>query len=61
MLAGGGVYAAAYPWFKANVLPIGDLGKLTLPTAFGVGHWAVIAVLACLFAAAFVLFEKRGL
>jgi uncharacterized membrane protein YedE/YeeE len=61
MLAGGGIYAALYPTFKATVLSWGNLGKVTLPQAMGVSHWVVIVTMALLFLAMFRLFEKRGL
>ena len=61
MLAGGGIYAALYPAFKATVLSWGNLGKVTLPQAMGVSPWVVIVVMAILFLAMFRLFEKKGL
>ncbi len=61
MLAGGGIYAALYPTFKATVLSWGNLGKVTLPQAMGVSPWIVIVTMALLFLAMFRLFEKRGL
>ncbi len=61
MLAGGGIYAALYPTFKATVLSWGNLGKVTLPQVMGVSHWVVIVTMAILFLAMFRLFEKRGL
>ena len=61
MLAGGGIYAALYPSFKATVLSWGNLGKVTLPQAMGVSHWVVIVAMVLLFLAMFRLFEKRGL
>jgi uncharacterized protein len=61
MLAGGGIYAALYPTFKATVLAWGNLGKVTLPQVMGVSHWIVIVTMALLFLAMFRLFEKRGL
>ena len=61
MLAGGGIYAALYPSFKATVLSWGNLGKVTLPQVMGVSPWIVIVTMALLFLAMFRLFEKRGL
>ena len=61
MLAGGGIYAALYPTFKATVLSWGNLGKVTLPQAMGISHWVVIVAMALLFLAMFRLFEKKGL
>ena len=61
MLAGGGVYAALYPFLKATVIALGDMGKITLPEVVGVSHWVVIPLLILLFLGAFRLFEKKGL
>ncbi len=61
MLAGGALYAEAYPLMKETVLTWGDFGKITLPQVLGVSHWAVIVplvvggVLLCRW------FEKKGL
>jgi len=61
MLAGGAVYAVLYPVFKATVLGIGTMGKVTLPQVAGLSHWVVIAAMIVLFLGAFRLFEKKGL
>jgi len=61
MLAGGGIYAALYPGFKATVLAWGNLGKVTLPQIMGVSHWVVLIVMSILFLSMFRLFEKKGL
>ena len=45
MLAGAAIYAEAYPWVKANVLGVGDYGKITLATATGITPWIYFAVL----------------
>jgi hypothetical protein len=42
MLAGGVIYAEAYPLLKKTVLTWGDFGKITLPQALGINHWFVI-------------------
>ncbi|MEW6289068.1 MAG: YeeE/YedE thiosulfate transporter family protein [Thermodesulfobacteriota bacterium] len=42
MLAGGVIYAEAYPFLKKTVLTWGDFGKITLPQALGINHWFVI-------------------
>jgi len=61
MLAGGGLYAWAYPWMKSAVIPIGDFGKITVPQALGINHWIFIAAFAVVVVLFFRLFEKRGL
>ncbi len=48
MLVGAGLYAEAFPWLKTTVLTWGNYGKVTLPQALGVNHWAVIAAVAAL-------------
>ncbi|MBT8043398.1 MAG: YeeE/YedE family protein [Verrucomicrobiae bacterium] len=51
MLVGGLVYAASYPWIKANILSVGDYGKIrlsdVLPVSDGV-LYVIIAVVAVL-------------
>ncbi|OKY74086.1 MAG: YeeE/YedE family protein [Desulfobulbaceae bacterium DB1] len=42
MLAGGMLYAEAYPLMKKTVLTWGDFGKITLPQALGINHWIII-------------------
>ena len=61
MLAGGAAYAGLYPAFKATVIGLGNLGKVTLPQVTGMPHWAVIAAMIVLFVGAFRVFEKKGL
>jgi hypothetical protein len=52
MLAGGALYAEAFPFLKSTVLGVGDLGKVTLADA-GISPWWLIAGFA---GAAVVLF-----
>jgi len=61
MLAGGSLYAALYPAFKATVLGLGNLGKVTPPQVIGVSHWVVLIAMSLLFLAMFRRFEKKGL
>ena len=61
MLAGGGLYAWAYPFLKANVIPIGDFGKITVPGVLGISHWWVILALAAVVLVFFRFVEKKGL
>ena len=61
MIVGGGLYAWAFPWLKAAVIPIGDLGKISVPQVLGVNHWIVIVAFAAVVLFLFRLFEKRGL
>jgi len=45
MLAGAAIYAEAYPWVKANLLGVGDFGKITLASSTGITEWIYFAVL----------------
>jgi uncharacterized protein len=44
MLAGGALYAEAYPLVKQSLLTWGNLGMITLPGVLNVNHWFVIPV-----------------
>ena len=59
MLFGGGLYAWAYPFFKQNVVGIGNFGKITLPQVIGVNHWVVIAAFVVGTLLLFRFFEKK--
>jgi uncharacterized protein len=61
MLAGGALYAEAFPFMKTTLLTIGDLGKITIPGTLGVSHWVVIPVFVIACVALFVFFEKKNL
>lgn len=61
MLFGGALYAMLYPLMKAYVIPIGNLGKITVPQVTGVNHWIVIAVLAVFSFFLCRFFEKKHL
>ncbi len=60
MVAGGAMYAMFYPLMEASVIPLGQLGKITLPQVTGLPHWIVIAIFASMCLAMFRLFEKKG-
>ncbi len=60
MVAGGALYAAFYPLMQAIVIPMGQLGKITLPQVTGLSHWIVIVSFAALCLAMFRIFEKKG-
>ena len=59
MLCGAALYAEAYPFMKAKIIPLGNYGKLTLPQALGVSHWLVIVVFALITLGIFIFFEKK--
>ena len=45
MIVGAGLYAEVYPWVKANILNIGNIGKATLPSMTGWSAWWFILAL----------------
>jgi uncharacterized protein len=59
MLAGGALYALSFRWVQANVLPVGNLGKVRLPDVTGVPDWAWFAVLVVIAGVVFTLIERR--
>lgn len=61
MVAGGALYAEAYPWLKTTVLAWKDFGKIGLPDALGVSPWIVVAALWAGALGLFAWFEKKGL
>ena len=61
MIAGGALYAEAFPWLKTNVLTWGDLGKITLPGIMGLNHWLVIPAVVLAGVGLFVFLEKKNL
>jgi uncharacterized protein len=61
MLAGAAFFAEMYPALKETVLTWGNYGKLTLPEALGVTHWAVIIPVVIAGILMFRWFEKKGL
>lgn len=58
MLVGGALYAWAYPWISAQVLPLADLGKKRLPDLLPVPEAAWYAGLAMLAAVVFALVTR---
>jgi len=59
MLCGAALYAEAYPFMKAKIIPLGNYGKITLPQALGVNHWLVIIAFALITLGMFIFFEKK--
>ncbi len=35
MILGGVLYAVSFDWMEACIIPVGQLGKITLPQAYG--------------------------
>lgn len=58
MLVGGVLYALSFPWVKANILSVADLGKKRLPDLTHVPDWAWFLILATVAAAIFYLIER---
>ena len=46
MMGGGILYALTYPWVAKNILPIADIGTLTLDKLLGIPVWVVFVILA---------------
>ncbi len=45
MLVGAAIYAEAYPWISTNILPVANLGKVTIPDQTGLSPWFFIVPL----------------
>ena len=58
MLVGGALYALSFDWVKANILPVGAMGKMQLPQLLGIGAPMIFAVLAVAAFLAFALIER---
>lgn len=61
MVFGGGLYASAYPFMKATIIPMGSYGKISLPQVLGVNHWIVILIFTLVSILMFRFFEKKNL
>ncbi|MCM8813761.1 MAG: YeeE/YedE family protein [Candidatus Omnitrophica bacterium] len=59
MIAGAGIFAEMYPFFKSTVYTWLDWGKISLPELMRVNHWPVIAGLSVIYLFLFFIFEKR--
>jgi len=60
MLVGGVLYALSFDWVKANILPVGAMGKTQLPQLLGIGAPLLFTGLAVLALVMFVLIERAG-
>lgn len=58
MLGGGILYALTYPWVAKHVLPVADVGKLTLDQLLGMPTWAVFVLLAVMALGVFALVHR---
>ena len=61
MLGGAALYAVIYPFMKAQIISIGNYGKIGLPQAIGINHWIVVVTLAALTFLLFRWFERKNL
>ncbi len=61
MLLGGAIYASAFPFMKAYIIPMGNFGKISLPQIIGINHWIVILIFAAFLVLLFRFFEKKKL
>lgn len=61
MLVGAAVFAELYPWLKDTVLPVGDVGKVTIPGAAHLSPWVFIIALAVIAAIVFALLRGRDI
>jgi uncharacterized membrane protein YedE/YeeE len=57
MLVGGALYAFSFDWIRANILPVGAMGKIQLPQLLGVGAPVILSLLAVAILI-FVLIER---
>jgi hypothetical protein len=60
ILIGVGLYSEVYPFIQDNLLKLGDYGKLTLATAFGVNPWIVIVPVATVMGGVLMWLEKHS-
>lgn len=61
MVAGAGLYAELYPFFKSTVLAWKDFGRIGLPEALRISPWVIIPLLWIGTISVFFWFEKKGL
>lgn len=58
MLVGGALYAFSFDWVKANILPVGAMGKIQLPQLLGVNALVIFVCLAAVAVLMFVCIER---
>jgi len=57
IVVGAGIYASLYPKLLGRVLNLGEFKKETLPQAFGMSPWPIIAVVTGAILAVFIVLE----
>jgi len=60
MIVGAMGYAAAYDWIRANVIPVGQLGRVTLADVTGIPLAVLYALLAVASLLFFAWLERRA-
>ncbi|MGK0185798.1 MAG: putative membrane protein YedE/YeeE [Verrucomicrobiales bacterium] len=58
MIAGGIAYAFSFPWLKANVISVGEMGKLRLTDITGLPDAIWLAAIAAAAMVTFILIER---
>ena len=58
MMGGGILYALTYPWVAKNILPVADVGTMTLDKLLGIPVWAVFVILAVVAISVFAMVTK---
>jgi len=58
MMVGGILYALTYPWVAKNILPVADVGTMTLDKLLGIPVWAVFAILSVVAISVFAMVTK---
>ena len=58
LLVGGALYALSFDWVKANILPVGAMGKVQLPQLLGIGAPMIFAALTIVAILMFALIER---
>jgi uncharacterized protein len=60
MAAGAVAFAFSYGFISRLVLPVGDLGPVTLPGLSGLPSWVLVTALAAVSIGIFVVLERRA-
>lgn len=58
MMLGGILYALTFPWVASHILPVADIGTMTLDQLFGIPAWAVFVILSVVAGGVFTFVHK---
>jgi hypothetical protein len=61
MIVGGMLYAWSFGWVKANILPVGAMGKVQLPAVLGVDWPIIFGALTLVALTLFAVVERKRL